>query len=76
MQQLTTTRKVTGFTAAALSLTGAAGVLLWLFNALETLLRSINLEMVPESWAVAISSALAILGGIAAWVAFRGQQPR
>lgn len=74
MQHLSTTRKVTGFTSAALSLTGAAGFIAWLFNALETLLRSINLDTVPESWAVGISSLLAIFGAIGAWVAF-GRSP-
>jgi len=74
MHHLSTSRKATGFTSAALSLTGVVGFLLWLFNALETLLRSINLDAVPESWAVAISSLLAIFGAIGAWVAFRGGQ--
>lgn len=74
MQHLSTARKTAGFTSAALSLTGAAGFVAWLFNALGTLLRSINLDAVPESWAVGISSLLAILGAIGAWVAFRGGQ--
>lgn len=54
---------------------GASGIILWLFDALGTLLRSINLEMVPENWAAVISFLLAGLGLVGAAVVLRSSEP-
>lgn len=68
-------RKTIAVSSIVTGLTGASGILLWLFDALGTLLRSINLEMVPESWAAVISFLLAGLGLVGAAVVLRGSEP-
>lgn len=71
----TTARKTITISSIITGLTGASGILLWLFDALATLLRSINLEMVPESWAAVISFLLAGLGLVGAAVVLRSGEP-
>lgn len=70
-----TARKTISISSIITGLTGASGILLWLFDALGTLLRSINLEMVPESWAAVISFLLAGLGLVGAAVVLRSSEP-
>lgn len=70
-----TQRKTVGITSLVVGITGGSGVALWFFNALATFLRAVNLDALPEAWAIAISSTLLILGGIGGYLSLRGSEP-
>jgi hypothetical protein len=57
-------RKTLIVTALSVAAIGFAGVVSWLFNALATLLKAVNLEALPESWVVAFSFFAMVVGGL------------